>query len=115
MSTTTTTTWTATPCPSWCTEDWEAEAGSHPPTHFASVEVDGLPIEFGQGWDDDGPVFMPPDAGNGLPLLEARRDALALLEACSRIEGHNTTGLVWAWTMTPTRSTANGSRSATCT
>ena len=39
-------------------------------------------------------MFMPPDAHNGSPLLEARRYALALLEACPQVEGHPATGRV---------------------
>lgn len=39
-------------------------------------------------------MFMPPDARNGFPLLGARRYALALTEACPRVERHRATGSV---------------------
>jgi hypothetical protein len=85
---------TTTACPNWCTTDAQPQDDSYGPVHWTTVEVDGLALEFSQGEDTEGPTFVPPDADNGLSLPEARRYALALLEACSRIEGHNVTGLV---------------------
>jgi hypothetical protein len=97
MSTITPTT-TADACPAWCTHHSSPADDSLKPWHAAAVLVGGLTLGFSEDPDDDeGPVFSPPDSLNGLTLLEARRYALALLQACDRIGGAEPTRVRIAW------------------
>ena len=97
MSTITPTT-TADACPAWCTHHSSPADDSLKPWHAAAVLVGGLTLDFSEDPDDDeGPVFSPPDSLNGLTLLEARRYALALLQACDRIGGAEPTRVRIAW------------------
>jgi hypothetical protein len=88
MSTLITAITTAEACPAWCTRHLQAADEGMAPIHSTAVTADGLALDFDQDpAEDDGPVFMPPDAHNGLALHEARRYARALLEACDLIDG----------------------------